>query len=168
MNGFEQALGVGQPIEMLGSPTEILGAYDGSDVGDRANMVADIDNPAKYLEGKYTIQDRIDLGFAQNPTTIAPGATQLFTAVCSSPFKPLRFLIDSSVATDVSVMSVVIGSAIYVEGGPVPGAMYSEVSTEGRVSWRTVQTTVPIQILIRNDSAAPVAVKMSIRGFRLV
>lgn len=167
MNGFEQAMGVGQPIEMLGSPTEILGAYDG-DVGDRASLIADIDNPAKYLEGKYSIQDRIDLGFAQNPTTIAAGLTQLFTAVCSSPFKPLRFLIDSAVAADVSVMSVVIGSSIYVEGGPVPGAMYSEVSTEGRVSWRTVQTTVPIQIVIRNDSAAPVAVKMSIRGFRLV
>jgi len=160
-------MGVGSPIEMLGGPAEILSGYDG-DVGDRANMVADIDNPAKYLEGKYTIQDRIDLGFAQNPTIIAPGATQLFTAVCSSPFKPLRFLIDSAVASDVSVMSVVIGSAIYVEGGPVPGAMYSEVSTEGRVSWRTVQTTVPIQIIIRNDSAAAVSCKLGLRGFRLV
>jgi len=104
MNGFEQAMGVGSPIEMLGGPAEILSGYDGTDVGDRANMVADIDNPAKYLEGKYTIQDRIDLGFSQNPATIAPGATQLFTAVCSSPFKPLRFLIDSAVAADVSVM----------------------------------------------------------------
>jgi hypothetical protein len=168
MNAFEQAMGVGSPIEMLGGPAEILSGYDGTDVGDRANMVADIDNPAKYLEGKYTIQDRIDLGFSQNPATIAPGATQLFTAVCSSPFKPLRFLIDSAVAADVSVMSVVIGSAIYVEGGPVPGAMYSEVSTEGRVSWRTVQTTVPIQIVIRNDSAAPVSCKLGLRGFRLV
>jgi hypothetical protein len=160
MNGFEQAMGVGQPIEMLGGPTEML--------GDPASMVADIDNPAKYLEGKYTIQDRIDLGFAQNPATIAPGAIQLFTAVCSSPFKPLRFLIDSAVAADVSVVSVVIGSAIYIEGGPVPGAMYSEVSTEGRVSWRTVQTTVPIQIGIRNDSAAPISCKLGLRGFRLV
>ncbi len=167
MNGFEQAMGVGQPIEMLGGPTEMLGG-DYGDVGDRASMVADIDNPAKYLEGKYSIQDRIDLGFSQNPATIAPGAVALFTAVCSSPFKPLRFLIDSAVAADVSVVSVVIGSSIYVEGGPVPGAMYSEVSTEGRVSWRTVQTTVPIQVQIRNDSAAAVSVKLALRGFRLV
>lgn len=159
MNAMDTIMGVGEPFELVSGGVEML--------GDRAVAVADIDNPAKYLEGKYTIQDRIDLGFAQNAAVIAPGGQLLFTAVCSSPFKPLEFVIDSTVATFLSVMSVVIGSAIYVEGGAVPGAIYSEVSLARKISWRTVQTTVPIQVLIRNDDIAAHAVKMAVRGFRL-
>jgi hypothetical protein len=157
-NAFERLVGMNGPIDM--GDVEML--------GDPAMYVPEVDRPAKYTEGKYTIQDRIDLGFAQNPTVIQAGQQAVFTAACSSPFKPERFMIDSAIAADVSVMSVDIGSARYVEGGPVPGSQYSEVSVANRVSWRTVQTTVPITVTIRNDSGNPVSVKMGVRGFRLV
>lgn len=160
MTAFDRMMGVNGPSEILSAPIELL--------GDPTMLVPTVDQPARYTEGKYTIEDRIDLGFAQNPTVIAPGATQLFTASCSSPFKPEKFMIDSAVATDISVMDIAIGSSRYTEGGPVPGSVYSEVAVTNRISWRTVQTTVPIQITVRNDSANPVSVKMAVRGFRLV
>jgi len=159
-NALDAIMGVGEPFELVGGGVEML--------GDRAVAVADIDNPAKYLEGKYTIQDRIDLGFVQNATVLAAGASLLFQTQCSSPFKPLEFVIDSSVATFLSITGIVIGAAIYIEGGAVPGAIYSEVSLARKISWRTVQTTVPIQVTVRNDDGAPHMVKMAVRGFRLV
>lgn len=157
-NAFDAITGVSGPTEI--GNVEM--------VGDRAMLVADVDKPAKYLEGHYTIQDRIDLGSPQNPTNLAAGAIQQFNFVCSSPFKPEQFIIDSTVATDISVLAIDIGSSRYIEGGSVPGAMYSEVSTLRYVSWRTVQTTVPIQITVRNDTLLTVTVKMAIRGLRLV
>lgn len=162
MSAYDQLLGVGDLVE-IGGGVEIL--------GDRAIAVADIDNPAKYLEGKYTIEDRIDVGFLQNASILTAagtaGATLLFTAVCSSPFKPLEFIVDSSVALDLSIVDVKIASSTYIESAPVPAAVYSEVSLARRISWRTVQTTVPIQVTVRNDSANSVMVKMCVRGFRL-
>jgi hypothetical protein len=158
MSAFDRLVGMNGPIDI--GDVEML--------GDPAMYVPTVDKPATYTEGKYTIQDRIDLGFAQNPTVIAAGMQAVFTASCSSPFKPERFMIDSAIAADVSVMSIDIGSARYIEGGPVPGAVYSEVSVTNKVSWRTVQTTVPITVTIRNDSANPVSCKMGVRGFRLV
>jgi hypothetical protein len=160
MNAFERMMAVNGPTDILSGPVEML--------GDPAAMVPTVDQPARYTEGKYAIEDRIDLGFAQNPTVVAPGATQAFTAQCSSPFKPEKFMIDSAIATDISVTDIAIGSSRYIEGGPVPGAIYSEVAVTNRISWRTVQTTVPITITVRNDSANPVSVKMAVRGFRLV
>jgi hypothetical protein len=65
-------------------------------------------------------------------------------------------------------MAIDIGSSRYIEGqNGVPGDQYSEVSNTRKVSWGTVQTTVPISITIRNDSAAPVTVKFALRGLRL-
>jgi hypothetical protein len=158
--GLEGAIDIGL--------TEIL--------GDAAALVPEVDKPKSYTEGKYTIADRIDLGFSQCPLLVAAsGALPLgpmtpFTlqAVCSSPFKPERFTIDSSVATDISIASIDIGSARYIEGGLVPGAVYSEVAVTSKISWRTVQTTVPIVVKGQNDTTAPIVVKASIRGFRLV
>jgi hypothetical protein len=102
-------------------------------VGRRAIAVPESDNPQKFLEGKYTVADRISVGFPQNPATIGAGLQLQFVAQLSTPFKAEKMVIDSEHAADVSVM----------------------------------QTTVPIQITIRNDTAGPIAVKLGLRGLRL-
>jgi hypothetical protein len=162
-NAYASLMGadVGDPREFVGAPIEI--------VGDRAVAVPDVDNPAKYLEGRFTVQDRIDVGFGNN-ATLAPGAVQQFAATISSPFKPEELTIPSWLAPDVSVMAIDIGSCRYIESGTgsgVPADQYSEVSNTRKVSWGTVQTQVPIQITLRNDTAAAVNVKFCIRGLRL-
>ena len=160
MSAFDEMMGgrVNGPIEI--GLTEI--------VGDRVVMVPDVDKPKQYLEGKYTIQDRIDLGSPQNDNVAIAAFPTTRQFACSSPFKPEELIIDSATATDLSIMDVAIGSSRYTEGGPVPGAVYSEVALSRRVSWRTVQTTVPILITVRNDTANPVIAKLCIRGLRLV
>lgn len=160
MSAFDQMMGnsVGGPVEMLGQPIEIL--------GERAMAVAEVDNPAKYLEGRYVAQDRIDVGFGNN-AVLAAGATTEFTAVVSTPFKPEELVIPSWLAPDVSITNADIGPNKYIDGGPVPGDQYSEVATTRKVSWGTVQTSVPIKITLRNDSAVPVNVKFALRGLRL-
>lgn len=166
MTAFDRIAGLEGPIEM--GLTEIL--------GDAAMAVPEVDKFQKYTEGKYTIADRIDLGFTQCPLLVAasgalpggPFTSFTLTGSCSSPFKPERFIIDSTVATDVSIESIDIGSARYIEGGKIPGAVYSEVAVTSKISWRTVQTTVPIVIKGQNDTTSAIVVKAAIRGFRLV
>lgn len=155
---YDNMMGVSGRVDISG-PIEI--------VGDPTVRTSEARSRAQYREGDYTEEDIIDLGFKENQQMIAPGATLICSAVCTSPFAPREFLIDSAIAADVSVTSVDIGSSRYVEGGAVPGAIYSEASTTRYVSWRTAQTTVPIQVGIRNDSAVPVPVRMSIRGKRI-
>jgi hypothetical protein len=136
-------------------------------VGRRAIAVPESDNPQKFLEGKYTVADRISVGFPQNPATIGAGLQLQFVAQLSTPFKAEKMVIDSEHAADVSVMAIDVGPNRYVDGGPVPGALFSEVALDNFCSWDTVQTTVPIQITIRNDTAGPIAVKLGLRGLRL-
>lgn len=158
MNAFER-LGVGEPTEIISGRTEII--------GDRAVVVPGVDNPKQYMEGKYTAQDRIDVGFQNNGATIGPGLDVTFIAAVSTPFKPEEFIIPSDIAPDLSVTAIVIGPNSYTDGGPVPAAVYSEVSVTRKVSWDTVQTSVQIKITIHNDSAAAVIGKISLRGLRL-
>jgi len=161
-NAYEQLLGagsVGDPREFVGAPIEI--------VGDKAVVVADVDNPAKYLEGKYVAQDRIDIGFG-NAVTLAAGAIATYQATASTPFKPEELTIPSWLAPDVSITAIDIGPNRYIDGqSGVPGDQYSEVSNTRKVSWGTVQTGVPIAISVRNDSAVAVTVKFALRGLRL-
>lgn len=151
---------VGEPRDsFVGAPYEI--------VGDKAVVVADVDNPAKYLEGRYTAQDRIDVGFGDN-AVLLPGVIATYQAQLSTPFKPEELTIPSWLAPDISVLAVDIGPNRYIDGGHgIPGDQYSEVSNTRKVSWGTVQTTVPIAIQVRNDSIAPVNIKFAIRGLRL-
>lgn len=163
MSAYENMLGtsVGDPRDYVGSPIEI--------VGDRAIAVPEVDNPARFMEGKFTVQDRIDVGFG-NGALLAPGAQQMYSATVSSPFKPEELTIPSWLGPDVSVMAIDIGSCRYIESGTgsgVPGDQFSEVSNTRKVSWGTVQTQVPIQITLRNDSAVAVSIKMALRGLRL-
>jgi len=160
MSALDRIAGLEGPIDL--GLTEIL--------GEAAVMVPEVDKPAKYTEGKYSIADRIDLGFDLCPLSVAgvPGTPFTLKAVCSSPFKPERFIIDSTCATDISITAIDIGSSRYVEGGKIPGAVYSEVAVTSKISWRTVQTTVPIVVSGQNDTATPIVVKAAIRGFRLV
>ena len=161
-NPFSNLMGVSDPdMAEVGAPITIL--------GDPAAAVAEVDRPAKFLTGNYTIQDRIDIGLGNN-AVLAAGATATYACSVSSPFKPESLTIPSWLAPDVSVMDVKIGSDLYVESNPVsgvPGDQFSEVSVTRKVSWGTVQTNVPIQITLRNDTALPVNVKMAIRGLRL-
>lgn len=163
-NAYASLMGAGNSVgeprdEFVGAPIEI--------VGDRAVVVAEVDNPAKYLEGKYVAQDRIDVGFA-NGATLAAGASAVYSATVSTPFKPEELTIPSWLAPDVSIMAVDIGPNRYIDGqSGIPGDQYSEVSNTRKVSWGTVQTGVPIQITVRNDKAVAVTVKFALRGLRL-
>lgn len=157
-SAYDAMMGVSGRVE-IGAPIEI--------VGDRTVRTQDVAPRSSYREGDYTKEDVIDLGFREAGTLIGPGLSLQCNAVCSNPFKPLEFMIDSSIAADVSVTAIDIASARYVQGGAVPGSVYSEASTGRNISWDTVQSTVPIQVTLRNDSAVPVPVRMSIRGRRI-
>lgn len=151
---------VGEPRDTyVGQPIEI--------VGDRAVVVAEVDNPAKYLEGKFVAQDRIDIGVG-NAATLAIGATTTYPVTVSTPFKPEELTVPSWAAPSLSIMAIDIGPNRYIDGqNGIPADQYSEVSNTRKVSWGTVQTGVPIQISVRNDSAAAVVIKFAIRGLRL-
>jgi hypothetical protein len=160
-NPYAEMMGaVGEPRDVyVGGPVEI--------VGDRAVVVAEVDNPAKYLEGKFVAQDRIDIGFGNAAILLAAPAQLIFTATASTPFKPEELTIPSWLAPFVSVIAIDIGPNRYIDGGPVPGDQYSEVSNTRKVSWGTVQTGVPMSITLRNDTVNPLTIKFCLRGLRL-
>jgi hypothetical protein len=157
-NAFDHMMGSVNGTTEIGSPFV--------EIGERTMAVPEVDQVAKYTEGKYTIQDRIDIGIGDN-AVLAPGATVTYQTTVTTPFKPESFTIPSSFASDVSVVGIDIGPCRYIDGLPVPGDNYSEVSLDRKVSWGTVQTGVPIRVTLRNDTAAAVNVKMTLRGLRL-
>lgn len=162
MNALDRMMGNGQvngEYDIVSGPYEII--------GDKAVLVPDVDKPGQYTEGKFTAQDRIDLGFQNNGAAIAPGAEVIFIAQASTPFKPEEFVIPSYLAPDLAVTAVNIGPNSYIDGGPVQASAYTEVATTRKVSWATVQTSVQIKITLRNISAAPVVGWLSLRGLRL-
>jgi hypothetical protein len=160
-SAFDRMMGnqVNGEVDIVGGPYEII--------GDKAVLVPDVDKPGQYTEGKFTAQDRIDVGFSNNGQVIAPGADVVFTAQVSTPFKPEEMIIPSNLAPDLAVAAVVIGPNSYIDGGAIQAAAYTEVSTARKVSWATVQTSVPIKITLRNISAAPVNGWVNLRGLRL-
>ncbi len=151
---------------MTGQP-DILAGVD--IVGDPAQMVEDDAGSAvKYKQAGYTAADEIHMGIGGVATIPAASAGNILQAQVSCPFKPTRVSIRSTVAPDIMVEQVRIGPTTLIEGDPIAGEIWSEVSLNQAVRWPTAETSQLIIFTLTNLNAVDaVRPGITIKGWRL-
>lgn len=140
-------------------------------LGDLAAMVQDPTEAdraiTKYTQQGYTASDRIFVGL-EGQKILAAGVEDTFQAPVSTPFKPERVTIPSWCAPFLVITSIQIGPVLLVDGrGGIPADIFTEVSTNNRISWPTVETSQDIIFRIRNVGVAPTRVSPAVYGVRL-
>jgi hypothetical protein len=145
-------------------------------MGEPTDKVPSLARRGAYTDRAYGDEDQVDFGFdsAQHPQAtvnaagaVLAGATALLRVQVSSPFKPVDFQVESSVALWFNIQSLKIGPIILVEGDPIPASKYSEVSLYAHVDWPTLQTSQLVEMTVTNIGALPHRFRASIKGKRV-
>jgi hypothetical protein len=106
---------------------------------------------------------RFPLGF--QPTTVAAGATSNIPAAPQDMFRPERLVIPSDAAFDFGVQDVKVGNTSQlVSGGEVPAAIFTEVSIDTHVHFKTAEIGNQISVSVRNKTTGEIEFSAGIIG----
>ncbi|MFZ5895546.1 MAG: hypothetical protein ACOY0T_31100 [Myxococcota bacterium] len=106
---------------------------------------------------------RFPLGF--QPTTVAAGATSNIPAAPQDMFRPERLVIPSDAAFDFGVQDVKVGNTSQlVSGGEVPAALFTEVSIDTHVHFKTAEIGNQISVSVRNKTTGEIEFSAGIVG----
>jgi hypothetical protein len=106
---------------------------------------------------------RFPLGF--QPTTVAAGATSNIPAAPQDMFRPERLVIPSDTAFDFGVQDVKVGNTSQlVSGGEVPAALFTEVSIDTHVHFKTAEIGNQISVSVRNKTTGEIEFSAGIIG----
>ncbi len=110
-----------------------------------------------------TKRRRFPLGF--QPTTVAAGATSNIPAAPQDMFRPERLVIPSDIAFDFGVQDVKVGNTSQlVSGGEVPAAIFTEVSIDTHVHFKTAEIGNQISVSVRNKTTGEIEFSAGIIG----
>ncbi len=150
---------------------QVLGDHT---LGDAAVAVEAAPNPVQYQNQQYKTAEEVNLGLggrfviaaAASPTV---GTTESLPSPNTSlPFMTQRVTIPSSVALFLMVRSAKIAAIDLIDGEPICGDIFSEVSLNNGVRWPTAQTGQQIQVSIDNtDTLSSHEPRVSLTGVRL-
>jgi len=153
-------MALGQPeilsgVDILGDPA----------MGVQAEQAGDA---VKFKVAEYTAADEIHFGIG-GAVVIGPGVVgQVFQAQVSTPFKPTHVSIRSTVAPFLMIEQVVIGPTRLIDGNPINGENWSEVSLNGAVRWPTAETSQIIAFTVTNlDLVNAHRPGITLKGWRL-
>lgn len=143
-------------------------------LGDPAARTEDPRNVVQYTDNDYKIAEEVNLGLGgrflvnQAPSAVASFTAALPAPNTSLPFKTLRATIPSNVALYFMLSRIKIAATDFLEGDPICGDIFSEVSLNNSVRWSTAQTGQQIQISVDNtDAAAAHEPRLTLTGIRL-
>ncbi|HWA70690.1 MAG TPA: hypothetical protein VG937_00075 [Polyangiaceae bacterium] len=106
---------------------------------------------------------RFPLGF--QPTTVLAGATSNIPAAPQDMFRPERLVIPSDIAFDFGVQDVKVGNTSQlVSGGEVPAALFTEVSIDTHVHFKTAEIGNQISVSVRNKTTGDIEFSAGIIG----
>lgn len=106
---------------------------------------------------------RFPLGF--QPTTVSAGATSNIPAAPQDMFRPERLVIPSDIAFDFGVQDVKVGNTSQlVSGGEVPAALFTEVSIDTHVHFKTAEIGNQISVSVRNKTSGDIEFSAGIIG----
>lgn len=143
-------------------------------LGDAAMKVPQSQNPVQFQEQDYDIAEEINVGLggrfliAAAPSAIASTSALLPTPNVSLPFMTQRATIPSSVSLFLMISSAKIAAVDLIDGDPICGDIFSEVSLNNGVRWPTANTGQQIRIGVDNTNiASAIEPRMSLTGVRL-
>lgn len=106
-------------------------------------------------QGKPDHRRRFPLGFV--PTSIAAASTVNVPAEPQNLFRSERLVIPSDIAFDFGVVDYKVGNeSQLVSGGEVPAALFTEVSIDTDIHFKTAEVGNQIQIQVRNKTAGAI------------
>lgn len=135
------------------------------DLGDPA-AVADKLAEKIYADRPFTREDEVDVG-GFDGVSIPAGGTRDLNIQVDNPFKPIAVVIPSWMAPGLQISNIKIAGINLVEGAAIPADIFTEVSTQNRVSYPTVQTSGRIVVSIFNNSANAVTPNIALKGKRI-
>jgi len=113
--------------------------------------------------GSLSKRRRFPLGF--QPTTVAAGATSSIPAAPQDMFRPERLVIPSDTAFDFGIQDVKVGNTSQlVSGGEVPAAMFTEVSIDTHVHFKTAEIGNQISVSVRNKTTGDIEFSAGVIG----
>lgn len=136
-------------------------------LGDPAVKVAEIDESlsVKYKGKEYKNADRINVGVSGVAEVAAwagpgnPGVPFQFAVPVSTPTKVYRVTVPSFIAPFLVFSSVKIGPTELIDGQPICGDIWSEVSENNAVDWPTAETSQTITFTGQSFATAAVTMR---------
>ena len=149
------------------------GSVGDIEIGGAANP-GEIAQTATYQDKKFTRSELVDVA-VYDGVPIAPGASHPVAVTVNAPFLTEALTIPSWLAPGLVIVSIQIGPLALIDlgttapgtGSGVPADRYSEVTTDRRVNWPTLQTAQPAVITFYNDSLAAITPRGVLTGKRL-
>ena len=132
--------------------SEILGAARRT-VKQCANRTAQLaaKNAAAVVSTTLQHRRRFPIGFV--PTTVLAGAQANIPASPQNLFRPERLVVPSDIASDFGIVDCKVGNeSQFVAGGEVPASVFSEVSIDTNVQFKTAEVGNQIILTVRNKS----------------
>lgn len=144
-------------------------------VGDTAIRVDAAGTPVEYTEKGYTIAEEVNLGIGGRfALQVAPSPTTGFEALIPTPqnvplpFMAQRLTIPSSVALFLMLSMAKIAAVDLIDGDPICGDIFSEVSLNNAIRWPTANTGQQVGLrAINTTTSGPVEPRVSLTGVRL-
>lgn len=129
-----------------------------------------VDSPIKYVDyvdKKYTEAEEVSFGLGGRQVILAGASERLKAPTTDNPFLALRATIPSSVSLYFMIDFMQVASTVLLEGDPICGDIYSEVSLNNSVRWPTVQTGTAYKIGLNNTDTDPHEPRFTLTGIRL-
>lgn len=149
-------------IEILGDPALALAEGNGEPFA------------VKYKDKEYRNAYFTNLGVSgRQLIPAAPNPAQgtvvgIVPPNIQEPYKTLSVTVSSAVAEFLLFNKINIGSTVLLNGRPITAALFSEVSLNAKVRWKTAQTGQAFEIDMENaDDTSPHEPRLSFTGIRL-
>lgn len=149
-------------IEILGDPAVVLAEGGGESFA------------VRYKDKEFNNAYFTNLGVSGRQVIPAAATPVQGTIVAitppniQEPYKALSVTISSAVAEFLLMNKINIGSTVLLNGRPITAAMFSEVSLNNKVRWKTAQTGQAYEIDMENaDDTEPHEPRLSFTGIRL-
>lgn len=117
-------------------------------------------NAVAVKQRQLSIRRRFPLGF--QPTTVLAGVS---ASIPAAPQDMFRLVIPSDIAFDFGVQDVKVGNTSQlVSGGEVPAALFTEVSIDTHVHFKTAEIGNQISVSVRNKTTGDIEFSAGIIG----
>jgi hypothetical protein len=177
LNGlYDHSGSIGADLDLLmggDGTTEIIGGDDALDLlmgaaaqspSQQMARARNIDpNAAAVIQRRLDTRRRFPLGL---PTlAIAAGATQELRTQPQFLFRPERLIIPSDIAFDLRITDVRVGTqSQFASTDPIPAAVFTEVSVNTAISFKTAEVGNLLSFTAFNASGAPVNFTAAVIG----
>lgn len=154
---------------------KLVGKVDAVEIlGDPAQAVEEPERFVKYQNKIYRVAEEVNVGIGGRfaiPAAVSPtdgSQARIPSPNIDQPFLTQRVTIPSQSSLYLLLVFAQVSSIVLIDGDPVCGDIFSEVSLNNGVRWPTIQTGQSVKVDFENaNPLAAVEPRMSLTGVRI-